>query len=324
MDHPMTEQLLVLQPDLSQKMLDMYRQDCVDMNLSPETIRRYDSINKHYTAYLTGRNLSLFQIDKHVLHDYIRKRAAERIDLKTLENELTAISGLYEFLLFEGYVVTNPVLGVRKRYIRRYKQEKDVDSESPRKLISIKEMTLLVNSILDTRDKAIVLLLAKTGIRRGELIAIDVGDIDWADQSITLKRKKFKKRSNRKVFFDDETSRILKHWLIQRSKLDPQSPAIFIGEHGDRLKRNGVYSMVVKYAERVELHDPMSDRTEDHFSPHCFRHWFTTWLRRAGMDREKIKVLRGDRRREAIDIYDRIDPEELRREYLAFIPQLGV
>jgi integrase/recombinase XerD len=42
------------------------------------------------------------------------------------------------------------------------------------------------------------------------------------------------------------------------------------------------------------------------------------------MDREFIKALRGDRRREAIDIYDRIDRDELRRAYLAYVPQLGV
>jgi len=241
-----------------------------------------------------------------------------------MENELTAISGLYEFLVFEDHIPNNPVPGVRKRYIRRYKEHTDADDESPRKLISIEQMSLLINSILDTRDKAISLLLAKTGVRRGELIAMDTTDINWTDQSITLKRKQFKKRSNRIVYFDDETARVLKRWLYQRSKLDPQMLALFIGEHGERLKRNGVYSMVVKYAKRVGLHDPESPHAEDHFSPHCFRHWFTTWLRRAGMDRELIKVLRGDRRREAIDIYDRIDHEELKREYLAFIPQLGV
>jgi hypothetical protein len=79
--------------------------------------------------------------------------------------------------------------------------------------------------------------------------------------------------------------------------------ALFIGEQGGRLKRNGVYSMVVKYAIQVGLHDSKSTRNEDHFSPHCFRHCFTTNLRRPGMDREFIKPLRGDRRREAIDIY---------------------
>ncbi|UEC43438.1 MAG: hypothetical protein METHAR1v1_1400004 [Methanothrix sp.] len=58
--------------------------------------------------------------------------------------------------------------------------------------------------------------------------------------------------------------------------------------------------------------------------PHCCRHWFTTHLRRAGMPREFIQGLRGDVRKEAIDIYDHIDRKELRESYLAHIPQLGI
>jgi integrase/recombinase XerD len=55
------------------------------------------------------------------------------------------------------------------RYLRHYKSENDVDAEAQRKLISVEDMSLLINSILDTRDKAILTLLAKTGVRRGEL-----------------------------------------------------------------------------------------------------------------------------------------------------------
>lgn len=316
-------QLLVPQRPTAQRLLELFVQDCRDRQLTEETIRRYKSITCHFSSYLAQRDASTVDVDKHILHDYIRQRRSEGIDQKTLENELSAIAGLYEFLVFEDYVVSSPVPGVRKRYLRRYKEAEDADAESPRKLLSVEDMSLLINSVLDTRDKVILALLAKTGVRRGELIAMDVNEINWADQSIVLKRK-FKKRSNRTVFFDDETSRLLKRWLNQRARLDPKTPAIFIGEHGERLKRNGVYSMVVKYAERLGLHNSKSTRPEDHFSPHCFRHWFTTHLRRAGMDREFIKALRGDRRRDAIDIYDRIDPEELRRAYLAFIPQLGI
>jgi len=87
---------------------------------------------------------------------------------------------------------------------------------------------------------------------------------------------------------------------------------------------SGVYNMIVKYAELVRLHDSKSKSIEDHFSTHCFRHWFTTHLRRSGMPREFIQVLRGDRRRDAIDIYDHIDREELRKAYLAYIPKLGI
>jgi integrase/recombinase XerD len=167
-----------------------------------------------------------------------------------------------------------------------------------------------------------LLLLAKTGIRREELVTIDVSEINWRELSITLKPRA--KRSNRLVFFDDETARILKKWLHTREMIGAKDDALFIGTWGGRINGNDVYETVVKHATRVGLHNPKSSKEEDHFSPHCFRHWFTTYLRKAGMKKEFIQELRGDKRKEAIDIYDHIDREELRLAYLAFIPQLGV
>jgi len=319
----MSQQVLVQPPD-AQRLLDLFVEDCRDRQLTEETIRRYRSSIKQYLAYLEQRGMMTVDVDKHVLHDYIRQRRSQGVNQKTLENDLSGIAGLYEYLVFEDYMERNPVPGARKRYLRRYKEESDGDVESPRKLITVEEMSLLINSVIDTRDKVIMTLMAKTGVRRGELIAMDVDDINWTEQAITIKRNQFKKRSGRTVFFDDEAARLLRRWASQREKLNPSTKALFIGEQGGRLKRNGVYSMIAKYAQQVGLHDSKSPRVEDHFSSHCFRHWFTTHLRRAGMDREFIKALRGDRRREAIDIYDRIDREELRRAYLAFIPQLGV
>jgi len=319
----MSQQVLVQPPD-AQRLLELFVEDCHDRQLADETIRRYRSSIKQYLAHLEQRGILIVKVDKHVLHDYIRQRRSQGVNQKTLENDLSGIAGLYEYLVFEDYMERNPVPGVRKRYLRRYKEESDGDVESPRKLLTVEEMSLLINSVIDTRDKAIMTLMAKTGVRRGELIAMDIDDINWPEQSITIKRNQFKKRSGRTVFFDDETARLLKRWSSQREKLSPSTKALFIGEQGGRLKRNGVYSMVAKYAQRVGLHNPNSTRPENHVSPHCFRHWFTTHLRRAGMDREFIKALRGDRRREAIDIYDRIDRDELRRAYLAFVPQLGI
>ncbi|MGI0080944.1 MAG: hypothetical protein ACRECH_15145 [Nitrososphaerales archaeon] len=81
---------------------------------------------------------------------------------------------------------------------------------------------------------------------------------------------------------------------------------------------------VAKYATKVGLHNPDSKNPKDHFNLHSFRHWFTTTLRKAGMDREFIKVLRGARRKDSMSVYDHIDREELRKEYLAHIPQLGI
>ncbi len=55
-----------------------------------------------------------------------------------------------------------------------------------------------------------------------------------------------------------------------------------------------------------------------------FRHFFTTHLIRNGMPREYVKELRGDARREAIDLYYHVDLEDLRWRYMACMPQFGI
>jgi integrase/recombinase XerD len=167
-------------------------------------------------------------------------------------------------------------------------------------LISVEEMAMLVLSILDVRDRALILLLAKTGIRRQELVSIDCDDVDWETQSIQLKPTP--KRTNRTVYFDGECARVLNRWLSSRNRGDPETDALFTNQYGRRLQRQSVYRTVVTHAEAVDLHDPDSYDPAERFTPHCCRHWFTTHLRRSGMQREFIKELRGD----AIDISDHI------------------
>lgn len=105
---------------------------------------------------------------------------------------------------------------------------------------------------------------------------------------------------------------------------DRATDVLFTNQYGGRLKRSGVYKTVTKHAEAVGLHDPASSDLQERFTPHCCRHWFTTHLRRSGMRREFIQELRGDTRGDAIDIYDHIDPNDLRESYLAHIPTLGL
>ena len=312
----------------TEELLEDFRRDCEDRHMAESTIRRYATGLHCFFAFLRESKTPVLQVDRHVLKNFIHYRRVSGgeensgVRQKTIENDFSALSLFYEFLVFEDYIQSSPVLAVRKRYLVRYKD--DADSESPMKLISIDEMGMLVNSTLSPRDKAVVLLLAKTGLRRRELISVDIADVNWVEQSITLKARKFKKRSNRIVFFDDETGRILREWMRIRSAIHSEADSLFLNERGGRLNRNGVYSLVTKCATQVGLHNPASERQEEHFTPHCCRHWFTTHLRRSGMDREFIKVLRGDARNDSMSVYDHIDREELRKSYLANIPQLGL
>jgi integrase/recombinase XerD len=290
---------------------------------------------------LTQRTLDTYASNLHTFFNHSQRRACE-VDLaelrrflvwlkderhladKTVSMYYSALQSFFEYLVFEGYITANPVPRFRRRYLAFLSRNRRGSGTGERQLLSVDVMRRLINSILNARDKAVVTLLAKTGIRRQELVNIDVGDVDWIKLAITLKPTA--KRTNRTVFFDDECARILRRWLRTRDGWLRQEglEALFVNERGDRLNRNGIYNLVTKYAGRLGLHDPDTRDLRRRFTPHCCRHWFTTHLRRSGMPREHIKELRGDARSETMDLYYHIDKQELRDSYLAHIPQLGV
>ena len=299
-----------------------FGEDCITRGLTQETARRYLSSLKIFNKYLEENDLNLIETDRNTLRNFINYLRADRgVSQRTIETYFAAMASFFGYLEYERYIEKNPVYEVRKRYLQKYKDNND---GQVRKLISVEEMAKLINLTMGVRDRAIISLLAKTGIRRNELIKLDVDDINWIEQSIRLKPTA--KRTNRTIFFDDETALVLHRWIksSEEARKKFKTNALFISNKGGRLNRNGVYLAVTRPAEKIGLHNPHSDRMEDHFSPHCCRHWFTTHLRRAGMPREFIQELRGDVRKEAIDIYDHIDKKELRESYLAHVPQLGI
>ena len=304
-------------------LISRWERDATVRGMSSKTIRNYmydlkyfiDVLNKIYK-----KELSLINVDRMSIRDFIDMQRGMGLTTQTIRHRLTVLSNFYEFLIFENLVSQNPVNAVRKRYLSCYKIDSEIQTH---KIISVEEAAFLINSILDIRDKALITLLLKTGIRRGELLSLELSDINWTDNSILLKPTK--KRTNRLVYFDEETARVLRRWLrVRNDRNKKNSQALFISSWGKRIEQGAVQYLIRKAAIRAGLHDMNSDRMEDHFSAHCCRHWFTTHLRRAGMSREFIQELRGDVRREAIDIYDHIDKKELRESYLAHIPQLGI
>ena len=306
---------------LKEPLVAAYLTDCKIRGMSPRSFPGYHAALRAYMRYLNENNVSLLSVGQDNLIDFIRYLRLERqVAQRTIELTFSVISSLYEYLIFSGHLEINPVLPVRKRYLKRYKNNGDPHE---RQLISVEDMAGMITATMNIRDRAILTMLAKTGMRRNELISLDVADVNFIENSLRLKPTA--KRNNRTLFMDDECSFGLRRWLTIRAEENRKnSQALFLNQEGDRMQRSGVSEVVYKAATRVGLHNPASERMEEHFSPHCCRHWFTTHLRRAGMRREFIQELRGDARREAIDIYDHIDLTELKEAYLACIPQLGI
>jgi len=239
------------------ELIRKFEEDCETRGLSRRTIEGYVSILNLFSSFLKKKGLTLLNINRDVLRDYISYMRKQGINPKTIGNHFSALSSFYEYATYENLTEENIVLKVRKRYLWQYKRNDNGNSQ--RKLISVEEMANFINSILDIRDKAIAILLAKTGIRRGELIRIDLDDVNWKDMSIMLKPTH--KRSNRVIFFDPECAIILKKWLRRRELIaDPECRALFVSyQTGKRLKRNGVYTAFVRWAIKLGLYNPESE-----------------------------------------------------------------
>jgi integrase/recombinase XerD len=302
---------------MDMSLLDDFRADCELRNIGGTKI--YYLYASEFCRFLEARGEQPDQVSREDLKVFLGTIRSRGMKASSQDRVFTCLSQFYAFLVDEEIMQANPIQPFRKRYLRQFK---DDNGSEPRQLISIDQAAALLNSILSSRDKAILTLLFKTGMRRGELCRLDIDDINMQDMSLMLKPTA--KRSNRLLFFDHEAARILQTWLIVRPSRSRNGSALFPSNTTERISAMEVDTITKKHAERVGLHNPNSKRLADRFTPHCCRHWFTTHLRRSGMPREFIQELRGDVRRDAIDIYDHIDEEELRRSYIAHIPQLGV
>ncbi len=310
-------------PVFNEQLINEYINDAKLQGLTRETLIDYRSNLRIFANY---HSKSLLELSMPDLRNFLVYLMEERkVHAKTISRYFSAISSFYDYMVFSGQMDANIIQPFRKRYVRS-SVKKAINGGSRRQIITTAQASALVQSILDPRDKAINILFAKTGMRRGELLSIDLGDINWIEQSIKIKPKA--KRTYLVAFFDDEAHRVIKRWIIVRESWNKKSEdakrALFLNQHGERLNRNGVYNAVVKYAITAGLHDPNTRDSSKRFTPHCYRHYVTTHLRRNGMKREYIKELRGDARHEAIDIYHHIDPRDLREAYLAAIPRLGI
>jgi len=241
------------------------------------------------------------------------------VEPSTINSYFSAISSFYDFLEWEDLITGNPVPGFRKRYIRIKSTE---FGENSRQNISIRKMIELVYLPLEYDDvlaHALIAFLAKSGLRKGESLAMNLENLNYERGQFTVPPKR--KRKYRLGFLDSEMMDILDLYLEWRHPR-ARTNALWITPAGYAMDKDGPYDIITKYARQLGIHNPHGPLDEK-FTPHCCRHWFTTHLRRSGMSREFRKALRGDVIKDAMDLYDHIDTEELRRSYLQHIPRFN-
>lgn len=175
-----------------------------------------------------------------------------------------------------------------------------------------------VRAMLDTcekgkftgeRDRAILLFLLDSGVRAGELIALDREDVDTITGNVLI--RKSKSRKPRTVFLGRTARRALRAYL----KLCEPARALFVNDEGERLKVSGLRQVMRRRAKYADVPVP---------SLHSFRRAFSLAMVRAKVDLLTIARLLGHSDLSLLDRYIRQTGEDLRGEHERGSPVDGV
>lgn len=160
---------------------------------------------------------------------------------------------------------------------------------------------------LGIRDAAILELLYATGIRVGELVALDVDDVDRARR---VARVFGKGRKERVVPYGVPAERALGDWLARGRPVlvaPGAGPAVFLGARGRRIDQRAVRTLV---HARLAAVDGAPD-----LGPHGLRHTAATHLLEGGADLRSVQEVLGHASLSTTQIYTHVSNERLRAAY---------
>ncbi len=188
----------------------------------------------------------------------------------TIDNIRRIISTYFSWLENEDYISKSPCRRIHK--VRTGKSVKEIYSEETIELLKL--------SATNKRNLAIIELLISTGIRVGELIKLNIADIDFENKEFIVLGKGNKQR---KVYFDAKTKIHLKQYLNSRKD---NNEALFVSllSPYDRLQISGVEIMLRKIGKKIGI---------DKVHPHKFRRTLATKAIDKGMPIEQVQHLLG-------------------------------
>jgi integrase/recombinase XerC len=157
------------------------------------------------------------------------------------------------------------------------------------------------------RDVAILELLYATGIRVGELVGLDIDDLD---RQRNVVRVLGKGRKERTVPFGGPAGGALDRWLTDgRPALvcDRSGPALFLGARGGRMDQRAVRTLVHRSVAAVPGAPDLA--------PHGLRHTAATHLLEGGADLRSVQELLGHASLATTQLYTHVSTDRLRKAY---------
>ena len=281
-----------------------------ERNVSAHTLRNYASDLDQFKEYLfkieKRSDIPVGEIDRLTIREWM---AGLHNDHKktSVARKLASLRTFFQFLVREGVLETNPAKLVATPRIER-KLPNHLSMEDAVRFIETPD----TNTDLGRRDPAIIEFLYATGIRVGELVNINMQDIDFREK---LVRVTGKRRKQRIVPFGEPALHALVHYLEETRPVflnncpaaERDNNAVFLNYQGTRITTRSVGRMIDKYIKQcADIHN---------ISPHSLRHSFATHLLDGGADLRDIQELLGHARLSTTQIYTQVSMEKMIEVY---------
>ena len=277
-----------------------------ERNMSPHTLRNYASdlaqFREHLSSIEKRPDVDVKEIDRLTIREWM---ASLHNDHKktSVARKLASLRTFFQFLIREGIVDVNPAKLVATPKIER-KLPNHLSMEDAVRFIETPD----TNTDLGRRDRAIIEFLYATGIRVGELVNINLKDIDFRERLVRVTGKRKKQRI---VPFHAHALQALMLYLSETRPAflnnapaaERDSQAVFLNYQGTRITTRSVGRMIDKYIKQCsDIHN---------ISPHSLRHSFATHLLDQGADLRDIQELLGHALLSTTQIYTQVSMEKM-------------
>ena len=280
------------------------------------TIRNYSDYTEtnylidldNYSDYIKKNRLNYKKIKYDDITKY-NKYLKEELKLSTssISRHLSSLRSFYNYLEQESVVENNPFKLI----------------SSPKKSIKLpnymkyNEFEEMINSCdqtpLGIRNKCLLEVLFATGARIGELININISDIDFSNKEIKVLGKGNKERI---VFLNDHAVDSLKNYINNSRPVllkNKSSNRLFINHIGGELTTRGVRDILDNIIKKSSLNIKVT--------PHMFRHTFATMLLNEGCDLKSVQELLGHVNLSTTQIYTHVTGDYIKEMYLHTHPR---
>lgn len=238
------------------------------MLCSPKTLSWYVfTLGKVIEWWVENGITTPQEIEARHIRAYLSSMAGRGLADTYIHNHARAIRTLLKFFLNENYITTAIT----------FQMPGMADKRLP--CLSTEDVQKLLAYCQTPRDKALILLMVDTGLRRAEVCALNWEDVEISNGLVRVVRGKGGKA--RSVVVGIATRRAL---LAYRRKIDPQpSQPLFQTKEAGRFTNSGLRSLLLRIGERSGVK----------VSPHALRRTFATMSLRAGMNLLHLQGLLG-------------------------------